>query len=64
MPSQAGTGGTTTITYHTITKNLALIALVPTMVFEGRRGLVECNVIALREGVQGICEAEEDARGP
>lgn len=63
LPSQAGTRGTTTITYHAITKNLALMALVPTTVFEERRGLVEYNVVALREGVQGICETEEDARG-
>ncbi|KJA14372.1 hypothetical protein HYPSUDRAFT_49256 [Hypholoma sublateritium FD-334 SS-4] len=63
LPSQAGTRGTTTITYHAITKNLALMALVPTTVFEERRGLVEYNVVALREGVQGICETEEEARG-
>ena len=62
LPSQVGTRGTTTITYHAVTKNLALMALVPTTVFEERRGLVEYNVVALREGVQGICETEEDAR--
>lgn len=36
------------------------MALIPTEVFEERRGLVEYNVVFFREGVQEICEAEEE----
>ncbi|KAF8896474.1 Gtr1/RagA G protein Gtr2 [Infundibulicybe gibba] len=57
-PSTPGT----TLTYHLITPELALLALVPTSVFEGRRGLLEYNVVFFREGVQEICEAEKQAR--
>ncbi|PPQ63847.1 hypothetical protein CVT24_009060 [Panaeolus cyanescens] len=53
----------TTLTYHLITKHLALLALIPTSVYEERRGLVEFNVVFLREGIQEICDAEEEARG-
>lgn len=55
--------GSTTLTYHLITKNLALLALIPTGVFEDRRGLVEYNVVFFREGVQEICDVEEEVRG-
>lgn len=48
--------------YHLITPTLALLALVPTAVYESRRGLVEYNVVFFREGVQEICEVEEEAR--
>ena len=41
---------------------LALLALLPTSVYEEKRGLVEYNVVFLREGVQEICEVEEEAR--
>ncbi|KAH8100951.1 Gtr1/RagA G protein Gtr2 [Cristinia sonorae] len=51
-----------TLTYYLITPRLALLALLPTSVFEERRGLVEYNVVFLREGVQEICEVEEEAR--
>ncbi|KAF9048526.1 Gtr1/RagA G protein Gtr2 [Panaeolus papilionaceus] len=53
----------TTLTYHLITKHLALLALIPTSVYEERRGLVEFNVVFLREGIQEICDVEEEARG-
>lgn len=56
-------GGGTTLTYHLITKNLALLALIPTAVFEERKGLVEYNVVFFREGVQEICDVEEEVRG-
>ncbi|RDX57093.1 hypothetical protein OH76DRAFT_1394861 [Lentinus brumalis] len=59
-PTAAGTG--TTLTYHLITPKLALVALIPTGVFQARRGLVEYNVVFFREGVQEICEVESDAR--
>lgn len=59
-PSSSGSG--TTLTYHLITPQLALLALIPTSVFESRRGLVEYNVVFFREGVQEICEVEEEAR--
>ncbi|KAJ7707440.1 Gtr1/RagA G protein Gtr2 [Mycena rosella] len=58
-PSAPGT----TLTYHSITPHLALLALVPTGVYEGRRGLLEYNVVFFREGVQEICAVEHEARG-
>ncbi|KDR78844.1 hypothetical protein GALMADRAFT_244470 [Galerina marginata CBS 339.88] len=60
--SSSSSGGTTTLTYHLITKHLALLALIPTNVYEERRGLVEYNVVFFREGVQEICDVEEEAR--
>ena len=60
--SGAGAGAGTTLTYHLITPSLALLALLPTAVYEQRRGLVEYNVVFFREGVQEICEVEEEAR--
>ena len=59
-PAASGTG--TTLTYHLITPRLALLAVLPTAIFEARRGLVEYNVVFFREGVQEICEVEEEAR--
>ncbi|KAI0749736.1 Gtr1/RagA G protein conserved region-domain-containing protein [Daedaleopsis nitida] len=59
-PTAAGAG--TTLTYHLITHQLALLALIPTGVFAARRGLVEYNVVFFREGVQEICEVEFEAR--
>ncbi|KAI0683126.1 Gtr1/RagA G protein conserved region-domain-containing protein [Cerioporus squamosus] len=59
-PTAAGAG--TTLTYHLITPKLALLALIPTGVFQARRGLVEYNVVFFREGVQEICEVESEAR--
>lgn len=58
-PSHPGT----TLTYHVITGSLALLALVPTAVYEMRRGLVEYNVVWFREGVQEICAVEIEGRG-
>jgi hypothetical protein len=55
--------GQTTLTYHLITPHLALIALLPTDVYEGRRGLVEYNVVFLREGVREIWGVEWERRG-
>ncbi|KAF5359693.1 hypothetical protein D9756_003086 [Leucocoprinus leucothites] len=57
-PSTPGT----TLTYHEITSSLALLALVPTSVYEGRRGLLEYNVVFFREGVQEICDVEKETR--
>ncbi|KAH9945044.1 Gtr1/RagA G protein conserved region-domain-containing protein [Epithele typhae] len=59
--SPSASGGTT-LTYHLITPKLALLALIPTPVFDARRGLLEYNVVFFREGVQEICEVEADAR--
>jgi Ras-related GTP-binding protein C/D len=53
----------TTLTYHLITPHLALLALLPTAVYETRRGLVEYNVVYFREGVQEIWAVEREARG-
>ncbi|KAH9481309.1 GTP-binding protein gtr2 [Psilocybe cubensis] len=61
--SQPPNPGTTTLTYHLITQHLALLALIPAHVYTERRGLVEYNVVFFREGVQEICEIEEEARG-
>jgi len=52
----------TTVTCHLITPQLALLALIPTQTFDGRRGLVEYNVVHFREGVQEICQVEREAR--
>ncbi|KAI0091042.1 Gtr1/RagA G protein conserved region-domain-containing protein [Irpex rosettiformis] len=60
--SHTASGGHDTIIYHLITPRLALLALLPTVVFESRRGLVEYNVVFFREGVQEICEVEEESR--
>ncbi|KAG6813967.1 hypothetical protein H0H92_005222 [Tricholoma furcatifolium] len=57
-PSTPGT----TLTYHLIAPHLALLALLPTSVYEGRRGLVEFNVVFLREGIQEICQVENESR--
>jgi Ras-related GTP-binding protein C/D len=57
----ASTPGTT-LTFHGITSSLALLALVPTAVYEGRRGLLEYNVVFLREGVQEICDVEKEVK--
>ncbi|KAF7328007.1 Ras-related GTP-binding protein D [Mycena kentingensis (nom. inval.)] len=58
-PSTPGT----TLTYHLVTPHLALVALVPSSVYEGRRGLLEYNVVFVREGVQEIWQVEKEARG-
>jgi Ras-related GTP-binding protein C/D len=42
---------------------LALLALIPTAVFETRRGLLEYNIVFFREGVQEICDVEREIRG-
>ncbi|KAK7463450.1 GTP-binding protein gtr2, variant 2 [Stygiomarasmius scandens] len=52
----------TTLTYHMITPELVLLALLPTPVFEGKRGLIDYNVVFFREGVQEICSVEKEAR--
>jgi len=52
----------TTLTFHVITPQLALLALLPTPVYEMRRGLVEYNVVFFREGVQEIWQVENEAR--
>ena len=56
-------GGSTTLTYHLITRHLALLAVIPTTVYEERKGLVEYNVVFFREGVQEICDVENEVRG-
>lgn len=52
----------TTLTYHLITPQLALLAMLHQGVFEERRGLLEYNVVFFREGVQEIAVVERDAR--
>ncbi|KAH9003193.1 Gtr1/RagA G protein Gtr2 [Lactarius hatsudake] len=52
----------TTLTYHLITPQLALLAMLHPGVFEERRGLLEYNVVFFREGVQEIALVERDAR--
>lgn len=53
----------TTLTYHLVTPQLALLSVLPTAVYETRRGLLEYNVVYFREGVQEIYEVEREARG-
>ncbi|KAI0033527.1 Gtr1/RagA G protein conserved region-domain-containing protein [Vararia minispora EC-137] len=53
----------TTLTFHQATPALALLALLPSAVYEARRGLLEYNVVFLREGVQEIVNVEREARG-
>ncbi|KAH7925853.1 hypothetical protein BV22DRAFT_1033560 [Leucogyrophana mollusca] len=55
-PSHPGT----TLSYHLVTPHLALLALLPTTVYEMRRGLVEWNVVWFREGVREIWEVEKE----
>ena len=62
-PSTVGVPAGTTLTYHVVTKRLALLALIPTAVWEQRRGLIEYNVVFFREGMQEICDVEEEVRG-
>lgn len=52
----------TTLTYHLINEKLALLAMIPTGVFDSRKGLIEYNVVFFREGVQEIYDAEQEAR--
>jgi len=49
-----------TLTFHLVTPHLALVASLPTPVFEMRRGLVEWNVVWFREGVREIWEVERE----
>ncbi|KAG0692096.1 hypothetical protein DFH29DRAFT_1009416 [Suillus ampliporus] len=44
----------TMLTHHLVTPHLALLALLPTTVYEIRRGLVEWNLVWFREGVREI----------
>ncbi|EGN98831.1 hypothetical protein SERLA73DRAFT_181504 [Serpula lacrymans var. lacrymans S7.3] len=57
-PSHPGT----TLTYHLVTPHLALLALLPSEVYEMRRGLVEWNVVWFREGIREIWEVEREGR--
>lgn len=52
----------TTLTYHLITRHLALLAVLPTSVYESRRGLLEYNIVFFREGIQEICDVEDEVR--
>ncbi|KZT29626.1 hypothetical protein NEOLEDRAFT_1238424 [Neolentinus lepideus HHB14362 ss-1] len=61
--SLSATSSGTTLTYHLVTPALALLSVVPTAVYETRRGLLEYNVVYFREGVQEIYEVEREARG-
>ncbi|KAH7913595.1 Gtr1/RagA G protein conserved region-domain-containing protein [Hygrophoropsis aurantiaca] len=55
-PSHPGT----TLSYHLVTPHLALLALLPTTIYDMRRGLVEWNVVWFREGVREIWEVEKE----
>ena len=63
LSTPSSLSGGTTLTYHLITKHLALLAVIPTAVYEERKGLVEYNVVFFREGVQEICDVENEVRG-
>ncbi|THH08593.1 hypothetical protein EW145_g2599 [Phellinidium pouzarii] len=51
-----------TLVYHAVTPRLALLALLPTNVWESKRGLVEYNIVYFREGVQEIYDVEQESR--
>ncbi|KAF8813346.1 hypothetical protein BYT27DRAFT_7180828 [Phlegmacium glaucopus] len=63
LSNPSSPSGGTTLTYHLITRHLALLAVIPTPVYEKRKGLVEYNVVFFREGVQEICDVEDEVRG-
>ncbi|KAJ3825677.1 Gtr1/RagA G protein conserved region-domain-containing protein [Lentinula raphanica] len=65
VKSKATISGTNSMSTFTTYKNptLVLLVLLPTAVWETRRGLVELNVIAVREGVQEIVDLEREGRG-
>ena len=54
--------GASTFSSHLITKQLALLALRLSTVYEERQGLVECSVVFFRQGVQEICAKEKHAK--
>jgi Ras-related GTP-binding protein C/D len=56
------TGADTTLTFHRVTPDLALVTLLPTALWDSRRALVEYNVVYFREGVRAVWEAEWKAR--
>ena len=39
-----------------------MLTLLPTHTYETKRGLVEYNVVFFREGIQEICDVEEEMR--
>ncbi|KAI5119432.1 hypothetical protein M0805_009883 [Coniferiporia weirii] len=51
-----------TLVFHAVTPRLALVALLPTNVWESKRGLVEYNIVYFREGVQEIYDVEQESR--
>ena len=61
-PSSDSPSGASTFSSHLITKQLALLALRLSTVYEERRGLVECSVVFFRQGVQEICAKEKHAK--
>ncbi|KAI0311288.1 Gtr1/RagA G protein conserved region-domain-containing protein [Amylostereum chailletii] len=54
--------GGTTLAFHQITPALALLAVLPTSVYDAKRGLLEYNIVFFREGVQEIVDVEHEAR--
>lgn len=52
----------TTLAFRQLTPALALLVLLPTTVFEARRGLLEWNVVFFRQGVQEIVGVETEVR--
>jgi Ras-related GTP-binding protein C/D len=62
--SLSGNLSGTTIIYHLVNPRLALVAVLPTAIFESKRGLVEANAVIFREGILEICDAEELERRP
>lgn len=61
-PSASESGTPMTMIYHGLTPSLALVALLPTTMFNARRGMLGFNIVWLMEGVQKICEAEMELR--
>jgi len=45
-----------------IYRDLAILALVPTAVYQTRRGLMEYNLVFVRDGIRELVSVEDDSR--
>jgi len=52
----------TTLALWQVTQDLAVLALLQTTVFQSRRGLMEYNLVFLRDGIREILNVERDRR--
>jgi len=52
----------TTLAFWQVTRDLAVLAILQTSVFQTRRGLMEYNMVFLRDGVREILHLQNDVR--